>query len=299
MNPPFNTARRGISLLEVLISMGILAIGLGSVLALFPAGKSQAKKGAVEDRRGSLGAAALADAVNRGFLRKSTWSVPSAVAVVLDPLPGILSGTPATFPVNLTPITCSGTRAAFADAFADEFFRGQDDLVYVTPADDASPPTPKFIGTPPAKRLSEGHFTWLATLVPAGVGSDYYRLSIVEFYKRPFDATPNESWRQFKPSLETPVTWSPSTGLSKAQYDDFFKSGMVVLASDESANHQWLRVLMAAPTDNPNGTTVDSVDLTFDQDPQFTPVTIFVYAGAVGVAEQIVRLEGDLPWIAP
>ena len=36
--------RRGITLLEVLISIGILAIGLSSVVALVPAGRSQASR---------------------------------------------------------------------------------------------------------------------------------------------------------------------------------------------------------------------------------------------------------------
>jgi Tfp pilus assembly protein PilV len=43
-------APRGITLLEVLIAMGILTIGLVSVAALVPAGRSQAMKAAIYDR---------------------------------------------------------------------------------------------------------------------------------------------------------------------------------------------------------------------------------------------------------
>ena len=71
--------RAGITLLEVLISLGILSIGLASVVALIPAGGSQARKAQIEDRRGALGAASLNDIITRGLLNPSTWStVPTS-----------------------------------------------------------------------------------------------------------------------------------------------------------------------------------------------------------------------------
>jgi len=66
MNLPI---RRGITLLEVLIAIGILAIGLTSVVALVPAGKSQAARAIVLDRASVLAANALADAATFGLLR--------------------------------------------------------------------------------------------------------------------------------------------------------------------------------------------------------------------------------------
>ena len=286
--------RRGISLLEVLISMGILTVGLASVLALIPAGKSQSRKAAIDDGRGSLGSAALADVVNRGLLRPSIWSNSSATAIVYDPLFQYATNAAATFPAGLTPISLGN----IAGAASDEVCRGQDDLVYSLPEDEDAPALPAFFST--GKRQTEGYFTWLATLVPAQAGAtpDYYRLSIVEFHKRPFDATAGASWISLSP------TWygtsaTASISLSKEQFGDFFKAGTVVLVSDNAANNRWLRVLMAAPTESNDGSTVTSVDLTFDQDPQFTPTFIYVYAGAVGVAEQIVRLEGESPWVTP
>jgi len=64
-----SAARRGITLMEVLISIGILAIGLTSVVALVPAGRSQAARGIVLDRAATVGANALADAITAGFTR--------------------------------------------------------------------------------------------------------------------------------------------------------------------------------------------------------------------------------------
>jgi len=66
---PNPTNRRGITLLEVLIAIGILAIGLTSVVALVPAGKSQAARAVVLDRASVLAANALADAATFGLLR--------------------------------------------------------------------------------------------------------------------------------------------------------------------------------------------------------------------------------------
>ena len=68
MNRPHPTRRRGITLMEVLISLGILSVGLASVVALIPAGGSQAKLSVIEDRRAALGYAAMADAISRGIL---------------------------------------------------------------------------------------------------------------------------------------------------------------------------------------------------------------------------------------
>lgn len=64
-----SAARRGITLMEVLISIGILAVGLTSVVALVPAGKSQAARSVTLDRAASMATNALADAVSAGFTR--------------------------------------------------------------------------------------------------------------------------------------------------------------------------------------------------------------------------------------
>ena len=74
MNPWKSHHRSGITLLEVLISLGILSVGLASVVALVPAGGDQAKKALIDDRRGALAANAFADVINRRVLDPTTWS---------------------------------------------------------------------------------------------------------------------------------------------------------------------------------------------------------------------------------
>jgi type II secretory pathway pseudopilin PulG len=64
--------RRAITLMEVLISIGILAIGLSSVVALIPAARSQAARAVVLDRAAVMAANGLADAVTVGMTRRES-----------------------------------------------------------------------------------------------------------------------------------------------------------------------------------------------------------------------------------
>ena len=78
MNLSTHHNRHGISLLEVLISMGILTVGLVSVLSMIPAGRSQTMKANAYDRGTTLAANAAADLINRGLIRPAGWlSVPT------------------------------------------------------------------------------------------------------------------------------------------------------------------------------------------------------------------------------
>jgi hypothetical protein len=67
--------RRGITLTEVLISMGILTIGLLGVAALFPVGSYYLQKGETADRGSALAQAAFNDVVARGMLNPEHWIV--------------------------------------------------------------------------------------------------------------------------------------------------------------------------------------------------------------------------------
>jgi hypothetical protein len=61
--------RPGISLLEVLISIGILSVGLLATLALIPAGRTYMKKAAVDDRAAAIVPNAYATLTQLGLLR--------------------------------------------------------------------------------------------------------------------------------------------------------------------------------------------------------------------------------------
>lgn len=127
--------RRGITLLEVLIAIGILAIGLSSVVALIPAGRSQAARAVVLDRASCLAANALSDAVTFGLLRPDALTGTAGLSII-DPLGLAVSGTAV---VNAIPVTLKsrGLFSAVTDLPAQAashflFTQGRDDLVFST-----------------------------------------------------------------------------------------------------------------------------------------------------------------------
>jgi hypothetical protein len=65
--------RRGITLLEVMIAMGVLAVGIMSIASLLPVGRYQMSQAAVFDEASTLGRAAFRDMAIHGYLRPSTW----------------------------------------------------------------------------------------------------------------------------------------------------------------------------------------------------------------------------------
>ncbi|TWT73440.1 hypothetical protein Pla123a_37750 [Posidoniimonas polymericola] len=65
--------RRAITLIEVLISMGVLTLGILGVAALFPVGGHYARKANTYDRADAAAAAALNDAVTRGLVDPENW----------------------------------------------------------------------------------------------------------------------------------------------------------------------------------------------------------------------------------
>ena len=98
--------RNGITLMEVLIAIGILAVGLSSVAALLPAAGSQAKKAVIADRAASMAENCLADAVTIGITK------PNTVRVELGPLP--LSPLPLpSSPTTSGGRTCNWNRIVF------------------------------------------------------------------------------------------------------------------------------------------------------------------------------------------
>ena len=206
--------RRGISLLEVLISMGILTVGLLSVLALVPAGKSQAVKGVIYDRSSVMAANVAADLITRGLLRTSAWitgTSPAPIAV-FDPLyagpatftagtwslawpPSISSGmiTAVSSRVDAATTGVSGTAFAGAgvaagstgwticpQAVGDVLFRSEDDPLYTLDGlgpDD--PPLPRWSGSlpsaaPAGRRSFEGLYTFLATVQTSATASPFW-----------------------------------------------------------------------------------------------------------------------------
>ena len=73
LSPP--PARRGLSLTEVLIAMGILTLGLLGVAAIFPVGSYYMQRAEISERGAQIGRAAMNQLVTIGMLDPGRWMV--------------------------------------------------------------------------------------------------------------------------------------------------------------------------------------------------------------------------------
>ena len=115
--------RRGISLLEVLISIFVLAIGLLSASSLIVAGRVAVEKGVIQDRRADIAQQAVAEARARGFFSSfladhdnnaATPVVPHSMFMLADGTHVLMSdlGTLGQFAIDPLGIIANGTAAA-------------------------------------------------------------------------------------------------------------------------------------------------------------------------------------------
>lgn len=175
---------RGITVLEVLISIGILAIGLTSVLAIVPAAKSQSARAVILDRASTLAANVLADAATFGLLRSGsdtmTVSHLAGTPVFIDPAGvGSVLGSATNGGLKQTGIYGIGTTAASA-AFHQSFLQSRDDLLVTTATTSSDdPPLNAVID---GARAFEGRMTSLLCL--SGTGDGPHRASVVVFHAR-------------------------------------------------------------------------------------------------------------------
>ncbi|MFM9057805.1 MAG: hypothetical protein ACKOSQ_01540, partial [Planctomycetaceae bacterium] len=80
-------ARGAFTLLEVLVSLGVIVAALAGIAAFLPAAGTRLGEATVIDRAGTMAANARADLATRGFLRASLWqgatgTTPSTRAIV-------------------------------------------------------------------------------------------------------------------------------------------------------------------------------------------------------------------------
>jgi prepilin-type N-terminal cleavage/methylation domain-containing protein len=212
--------RRGVSLLEVLISILIVSIGLLAALTVFPVASAIAKKGEVADNVAVMGRSAIHDFDTRGMRQPARWMAWNQAAgayqnyaptfnesFCIDPR-GMAanSATPLAieaFPYSATAVQprmrrltlASGAGGPMSLPLANSIFQLDDDLTVVRPADSS---LPAFGTVTDGVRTSNGHFSWMATVVPQlelhngpatpipTLQQDYI-LSVVIFHDRPGD----------------------------------------------------------------------------------------------------------------
>ncbi len=84
-NSPSRRGRSGLSLVEVLASIGVLSVGILGLAALLPVGQVTIFEAIKADRAGACGRAAMREVVVRRMLDYHTWYDPYQGKFVYDP----------------------------------------------------------------------------------------------------------------------------------------------------------------------------------------------------------------------
>lgn len=276
--------RRGISLLEVLISIGILAIGLTSVVALVPAGRSTAMKAIVFDRAAQLAENAMADAATFGLLKLPSLGITSGTGVmVIDNLPtapalGVFS---AVLPQRGVYELGANAGQSASAAATRLFTQSRDDVVAKDPVADDD--LPIYLGTDGVRDFN-GSFTCLFAIAPVAgslSAGALGRLSVVVFHRRQNDAlVVSGTW-----NLDFTLSFTPPAGLTGT---DVIKPGTVIFW-----NNRFYQTRAATLEAGTNGSVKAHVMLAGVLP---TSGTASILLDSVGLAERVVMLEGGGPY---
>ena len=329
--PEPEAVRRGVTLMEVLISIFVLSVGLLGLAALLPVGRFAIVQTAKHDRSGACGRAGLRDLKVQRMLDYTNWSdqtvvwpaVPAADAgnhsFAIDPL-GVVHGAGASLG-PLARIKLSNLN----DAAVERVFRWRDDKLFSlpedmnpAPADDSDRPRALVAGD---AIQNQGNYSWLVTVSPAAseaaltvAQKSLYSVSVVVCYKRVIGAA-GETVANVKQFV------GGGWGGGRVQLDSVVnvkRNEWVMLCGDKGAKDpldqaytyrfcQWYRVVSA------NSLLVDANG---DPDPDTgTPATALMLAGpdwdttiplattkavvidsVVGVYTTTVELDRDPVW---
>lgn len=317
--PPL-ISRRGITLMEVLIAIGILAVGLTSVVSLVPAGQSQAARAVVLDRGAAMVANALHDAVTYGLTRPESVTFDangSGPVWVFDPVVQ-RAGTvtrdlfPNTAGAFLKPagIYAQEGSAAGTPSWQVLQLLGQsrDDLVVSAGAGADDPPVNRYDAN--GIRLFNGRMSCLFSVARADnvlttspTAGDVAKLTVVAFHNRnPTD--PDAGWLPV--SFDGTALKLQAALPSGRTLKEVFRPGVVIYDPNKAlASNQYLRwsqMLMASLDDTVTPTavyvtfaspppTINDVDGDGAVDGGSLPLRILL--DSVGMAEQMVVLEGS------
>ena len=308
MTPSFRNSRRGITLLEVMIAIGILAIGLTSVMSLIPAGKSEASKAVVIDRAATIATNALADAVTYGLTRPDSIVIdgPGNV-IVFDPVNTSFANAGGAS-LRTAGVLSSGTHQQSDNAILRLVTQGRDDVVYTPPINDDAPPTNQFTtarrgpsnAAAPNLRDFDGRMTCLislakidATSTAALAGGDLARLSVIVFHNRDITTPSATTVPATYDAASRSITIAPSQFPSDRTLKQTIRPGTIIYdfkkttAAEQS--QRWSQVAMASINDT---TPAPTVYVTFaGTAPNDGDVRIVL--DTVGMAETAVRLEGQ------
>lgn len=208
------TRRAGVSLLEVLISIGVIALGIFGVASLIPVAQFQVAQGTTLDRIAAIGPSAAAEFRIRNMGSPRSWAPAGFAstllngtssdgwnvqrrAFVIDPL-GFIQGKSPAFPasanssmawvlprINLL-ATHIPSNPLLAERAAQKIFYLADDIPFDRPTEQQLQPRRQyFINAEgrPTSTVPGAQLSWFATLSPVATYqnhiSDEFLLSIV------------------------------------------------------------------------------------------------------------------------
>lgn len=328
-------ARHGITLLEVLISMGILTIGLASVAALIPAGRSQAIKATIYDRGSTLAANAAADLISRGFLRTEELVPTSASTfsnrlLIYDPLFDGIWGPTDTFVTLRDDAATSASSATelavlpkgatgILPVAADILFRSEDDAIYGVPDDDPdAPPQPGWSADTGGsiangRRAFDGTYSFLASLETGELNPPFWlsgrqaTLTLVVFHRRdpstpPFALAPvtDDTDPAFGLWVDPDPTGTPVVLPDGDTIRDVVKPGSMVLWANHPTSPtllRWFRALIVMDQSTPADGLRMGISFEGSDPPGISAdERLYLIPGAVAGLQLPVTLEGSSEW---
>lgn len=305
-------SRRGITLLEVLISIGILAIGLTCVLGLIVAGRTSAARSIVYDQIGTVTENARADALTLGLTRLDALTSPTggdvpAPPLVFDPI-GLASGVwPAASGLHPAVLRAGGalsvpdTASARPRAFpiAGYAFETRDDLATVAPDGDDDLPRNQFTA---GVRSFHGRTSWLALLSHPFTTplepSQQATLTIIVCHKREPGVMPppaGVSPPDLRLTAADRLEWSTGTLVAGRADKEVLRVGAWLLLAgttvDPVVQPKVYRLVQADLDRTGSGATV-----AFEGNPRFDAATLprnaYLLPDAISATEYTVTLQG-------
>ena len=315
--------RRGISLLEVLVSIFILSVGLLGVAALIPIGKLSLVETNISDRTGACGRAALREIKIRRLLDPNNWnSTPASTTFAIDPLGfnngltnnlGGASGT-------IARINLASGGAGWTPAQAESLFRWPDDLIVTLPKDMTTPQN----GDRSSLQISggvpqnEGNFSWFFTATPSPAEATLplpqrrtYNVSVVVCHKRVFTDSGTDPGERVE-SVVCDMSPSPGgVGITLAGTQKLRDDQWILLTSGSQVS--WYRVAAVGSVTGGNGNSMTratlvgpdwngslggtvtqsggDVSISFDNS-----VNALIIGGVTGVYTSTITLDTDSLW---